>query len=310
MRAVATVTASCNSCGSFRATEIGRSRDYEFRTCDNEFIFVRCDHCSLVYLKNRPALSELATIYPAEYYRYNEFLGPFITKLRSYAQRTKIAPVRRHAPIGATVVDVGCGNGELLKILKKHGDASWRLVGVDFAPEACAYVEQLGLEAVRGRFEEICWTGAPPHVIVMNQVIEHVENPVAVVRRAFELLQVDGALIIETPSTDAWDARLFGNRYWGGWHCPRHWHLYDPSTLRAVLEREGFVVVETAFLPNPYTWLHTFQNVLAEHLGWRRIARLSSERVFPSLVVATCLDVVQRCVTGKTSNMRVVAKKR
>ena len=67
---------ACSTCGSREADEVGRSRDYEFESCDNEFVFVCCRACGLTYLRNRPALDTLGIIYPPSYYRYAAFLGP------------------------------------------------------------------------------------------------------------------------------------------------------------------------------------------------------------------------------------------
>lgn len=304
-----TVSVACNLCGSREAREVGRSRDYEFHTSDREFVFVECTRCGLVYLQDRPDVSELDTIYPPEYYDYNAFLGPFISGLRRRVQRGRIAPLARYAGDRAFIVEVGCGNGELLRVVRDFGPSSWRLMGIDFSPDACALVERHGVEARCGRFETLDWQDEPPDVIVMNQVIEHLDDPRAVVGKAAELLRPGGVLLVETPSTDSWDARWFSPRYWGGWHCPRHWNLFTPRTLRQLFEREGLIVRETTFILSPYIWSHSVQNYVAEGLGWRRLAPVFSERVLPSLALFSLVDVVQRLVNGRTSNMRMVGGK-
>src|SRR5436190_317457 len=131
---VETIRATCNSCGSSDADPLGQSPDFEYATCTGEFRFVRCRFCGLVYLKDRPVPSALNIIYPPNYipYRFNEHLGPVIAHLRDFVQKGKIAPIRRFAQPGCLIVDVGCGGGEFLRLLKQHGDPSWRLMGVDF----------------------------------------------------------------------------------------------------------------------------------------------------------------------------------
>ncbi|MFN8058175.1 MAG: class I SAM-dependent methyltransferase [Vicinamibacterales bacterium] len=309
MTEIRTTLVSCNTCGSTSAREVGRSRDYEFHSCTNEFVFVECRECGVIYLQNRPDLAELRTIYPPAYYDYNEYLGTFVTWLRSLAQRGRITPIARYAAPGAFIVEVGCGNGELLRALKAYGDPSWRLMGIDFSSEACAFVERHGIDARCGRFEALEWHDRPPDVVIMNQVIEHLDDPRRCVRRARELLAPGGVLIVETPSTDAWDADWFRPRWWGGWHCPRHWNLYTPATLAGLFEREGLTVVETTFLLSPFIWCHSLQNLVGERLGWTRLARAFSERVVPTLVLVSALDVVQRWVHGRTSNMRMVGRR-
>lgn len=311
MSRVATRVVACNACGSREATPVARSIDFEYATCDNEFEFVRCATCSLVYLRNRPEESELRIIYPPDYipYHFNEHLGPWIARLRGAVQRRKIAPIRAHAPAGSVIVDVGCGSGELLRILRDQGDPSWRLLGVDFAPEAIANLERLGIEARAGRFESLEWKGPRPNVLILNQVIEHLDDPAAVVRRAFELLLPGGVLVIETPSTDGWDARLFRRRYWGGWHTPRHWVLYDERTLGALLRGAGFEIAETRYLLSPNFWLQSLHHWALERLGAPRLAGWFDVSVLPALLAATALDAVQLAVRGRTSNFRMVGRK-
>jgi SAM-dependent methyltransferase len=300
---------SCNTCGTDAAVEVARSRDYEFNTCSNEFVFVRCTGCGHVYLRNRPLLSELATIYPPSYYQFAEHLGPRASRLRGLSQRTKLAPLRRHCRAGAVIADVGCGSGDLLQAAKQYGDPGWRLIGVDFSPDACAHLDRMGIENRCAIFETMTWDTDRPDALVMNQVIEHLDDPRASVAKAYDLLAPGGVLILETPSTDAWDARWFFDRYWGGWHCPRHWHLYTPETLGELLRRQGFEVIETAFLLNPYTWLHSLRNVVTERLGYPRVGALFSERSVMALAAVSTLDVLQRAVRGRTSNMRIVGRK-
>ena len=64
----------CNSCGSPDQTIVGRSPDFEYETCVNEFEFVECNACGLVYLRDRPTSDQLNVIYPKSYipHRFEE----------------------------------------------------------------------------------------------------------------------------------------------------------------------------------------------------------------------------------------------
>jgi SAM-dependent methyltransferase len=309
MSHIATIDVTCSSCGAADAEPIATVQDFELRTCDNDFVFVRCLQCGLTYLKNRPAIETLRIIYPTSYYDYHRSLGPVVARIRDFVQKRKVRALARRIPDGALVVDVGCGTGELLKAMKRSGSPTWRLVGLDIAPESIASLKRDGIEGQLGRFEDLMWTLPPPDVIVMNQVIEHLENPSGSVRRAFAILKPSGRLIIETPSVDAWDAALFRDRYWGGWHCPRHWNLYTPATLTSLLERCGFVVEGLQFLANPYAWSHSLQNLLEQRFNAPRLAAICSERNPAFLASAVSLDLLQKLVSGRTSNMRVTAVK-
>jgi 2-polyprenyl-3-methyl-5-hydroxy-6-metoxy-1,4-benzoquinol methylase len=307
-----TIISSCNTCDSSKRTEIAKSPDFEYRTCSNEFTFGKCDDCGTVYLIDRPVPATLGTIYPDSYipYSFNEHLGPVIAYARNVVQKKKVVPVKQYAPVGAVVVDVGSGSGEFLRILRDHGDKSWRLVGVDISEMAMEALRKINIEGVLGRFEALDWTLPAPDVIVMNQVIEHLDDPKAVVKRSFDLLRPGGVLMLETPSVDAWDAGIFKKRHWGGWHTPRHWVLYTPATLRRLADEAGFETVEVTHLLSPNFWLQSVHHKLSEGGPLaRRLAKLFDVSNPVALPLATLIDVVQVKLTGKTSNFRLVARK-
>ena len=306
-----TVT-SCNSCGHGEYEVIGRSPDFEYNTCANEFSFGKCSGCGLVFIVDRPDVTALNTIYPATYipYHFNEHLGPVISALRNFVQKAKIKPIRRFAEAESLIVDVGTGGAEFLRLLRDFGDPSWRLVGVDISDESMEVVKNLGLEAVQGRFESMPWTLPSPDVVVMNQVIEHLDNPKAVIMRSFGLLKPGGILMMETPSVDAWDARLFRRRYWGGWHTPRHWTLYTPGTLRDLIESVGFETVDVEHLLSPNFWLQSLHHKFSEGGKLARSVAPYFDVSNPVLLpAASLIDVLQLMIAGKTSNFRLVARK-
>jgi 2-polyprenyl-3-methyl-5-hydroxy-6-metoxy-1,4-benzoquinol methylase len=301
----------CNSCGSASHSVVGTGTDFEYHTCDNEFTFVRCNDCGLIWLKNRPEVGELGSIYPEEYipHNFNEHLGGLITNLRNGVQAKKVKALAKFLPDDAIVVDVGPGNGEFLRLIQKFGRPGWDLWGIDFSPEACKHLEKLGFGAVQSRFEDAAWSIDPPHVITMNQVIEHLEDPARAIEKAYSMLRPGGYLFLETPNTWAWDYTLFKGRYWGGWHIPRHWVLFDEKTLGRTLVGKGFEVTETNYLLSPNFWLQSFHHYFAEKKGWPNAAKLFDVSVLPFLVIASSIDVIQRLMTGRTSNLRMIAKK-
>lgn len=306
---VETVEAACSTCGSREADEVGRSRDHEFGTCDNEFVFVQCRACGLTYLRNRPAPHTLGIIYPPSYYRYAAFLGPVTTRLRAIVQAGRVRLLRRLAGPGATVMEVGCGEGQLLQVIKAHGNPSWRVVGVDISEDACAALRAAGLEMHCAQFEDLDWPAASVDVVVMNQVIEHLADPRGCVRKAAALLRPGGRLLVETPSVGSWDRDWVAADRWGGWHCPRHWSLYTRESLSTLMRQEGLEVERTEYLLSPFIWAHTLQNVVRDRPAWRWASGLLSERSVPALLTYGMVDTVQRWVTGRTSNMRVIARK-
>lgn len=301
----------CNNCRSTAASRVGGGVDFEYGTCRNEFEFVRCDDCGLVYLRNRPIVAELNRIYGKDYipHFFDEYLGGFIAGLRRRVQRLKVGPLRKLLPADAVILDVGPGNGEFLSLLRETGPDSWRLVGIDFSAEAVSALKQRGFEAVESRFETLDWPNQTVDAIVMNQVIEHLEDPASAVSKAYEILAPGGILFLETPSVDSWDYMLFKGRHWGGWHIPRHWHLYDEATLSRLVRGHGLEVEAVDYLLSPNFWLQSIHHYIDERFGWKRVAGWFDVSVLPSLAAASAVDVLQKVLRRRTSNFRLVARK-
>jgi 2-polyprenyl-3-methyl-5-hydroxy-6-metoxy-1,4-benzoquinol methylase len=95
----------------------------------------------------------------------------------------------------------------------------------------------------------------------MFHVIEHVADPARVVRRIADWLSPGGALVVETPNLDSWDARLFKERWWGGYHIPRHWTLFDANSLRRLFEGCGLKVQHWAYQTGHASWMNSFHHV-------------------------------------------------
>jgi hypothetical protein len=141
----------------------------------------------------------------------------------------------------------------------------------------------------------------------MGHVIEHVRDPIATLRRAWELLRPGGILFGETPNIDCWDFRLFG-RYWGALHFPRHIALFSPETIRAACEQTGFV--GTRIVPRLRTvgWSAGIQNWLADRAGLR-VPSNGRVRWYPALIVPFLPVTIFQALVSRTATMAFIARR-
>jgi SAM-dependent methyltransferase len=74
-------------------------------------------------------------------------------------------------------------------------------------------------------------------LIIMRQLLEHLRDPQLAVRNLARKLAPNGLIIIDTPNRGGLDYTLFRKKYWGGYHVPRHFHLFSQNALVQLIER-------------------------------------------------------------------------
>jgi SAM-dependent methyltransferase len=305
---IATEQGACALCGSTTGRPFARGYDFEYLTTRREFTFWRCA-CGGAFLHPRPAPESLDRVYPSNYYSYDfaSKLGPFVMRFKQFAERAKVRAYEPYLSPGARVLDVGCGDGHALRQIGDAIPGPLELQGLEFSEHAAAAAERAGFRVYRGRIEDAELPSASFDLIIMNQLIEHVREPRVVLQAIGRALKPGGHVFLETPNTDSWDARLFRRRYWGGYHLPRHFHLFDTDSLAKLVEQSGLERVAHRPLVCPQFWIISVQNWLKER-GLNRVA----ERVSPFnpllLAPATVVEMIHQRV-GWTSNQQLVARR-
>jgi SAM-dependent methyltransferase len=135
------------------------------------------------------------------------------------------------------LLEIGCGSGETLKLMQDFG---WLVEGVDFDPAAIEVAKKTGLNVRYGTLLEQEYPASSLDAVVMSHVIEHVPDPVGLLRECHRLLKPGGKLVVITPNAASWGHRLYGAD-WRGLEPPRHLHIFTCSSLATVSARAGFV---------------------------------------------------------------------
>lgn len=286
------VPTNCCVCKKNDASIIGKGKDFEYHTSDDTFIAKQCNSCGLVYLDPRPAVSAFEIIYPANYHAFDfskkEF--GFVFRVRSRLEAQRILKRCRHLPDGARILDVGCGDGFHLKLLREYGNKTWKLEGIDLDKRAIKAMEKEGITAHLGSVEEIDLPSEHYDMVFMIQTIEHVEAPDKVLKAIHRLLKKGGKLSIVTDNTHSLDFNLFKKSHWGGYHFPRHWNLFNKKSLSMLAENSGYEVENITTIVSPVNWVYSIRNRLVDkHRPQWMIDRFSLKST-GSLFVFTVLD--------------------
>lgn len=305
----------CSVCSSGDFRPFARGYDYEIKTCRNQWHFVKCSRCGHVWLNPRPAISALPIIYPQTYYAYS-----YDTEVHSVARAAKAMLDRAKlrgilssiAKPVRSFVDVGCGDGRYLKAMEARGLDKSKIYGLELDSAVVQKLSAQGYQALCERVED-CTTIPDQSIdlITMFHVIEHVDRPDLVIQQLARWLAPGGVLALETPNLDSIDARWFQSTFWGGYHIPRHWHLFYPETLARLLSAKGLTPLCTRFQTGHSFWMYSMHH----RLRYGSPPRVGLSRLFNPfksvvpLAVFTAFDKARVFMGQKSSAMLMLARK-
>ena len=225
----------CNLCGA---------DDAERLTIQNGFRIVRCRRCGLVYVNPRPAPEDLLSLYADYHARDGETEASWDRLMsRIFRESAEMLSSSRNGSGRGRLLDIGCGYGAFVALMQKWG---WDAEGVDPSPAVVAAAARSGRRVRLGTVEGLQGKCGAYDAVTLFYVLEHLPDPIAALRSAFDLLAPGGTLLVRVPHTTP-IVRLLAPIGLGGALYDPPFHLYDfpPTVLREMLQRAGFVDVRT-----------------------------------------------------------------
>jgi glycosyltransferase involved in cell wall biosynthesis/SAM-dependent methyltransferase len=148
--------------------------------------------------------------------------------------------------------DVGCFEGSLLDQIKQRTD--WITCGLEPNANAAAVAQAKGHRVWQGFAEDAVYVvpeGVQFDVIYLGQTIEHLLDPLTVVRRLRTLLKPGGRLVVSTPNLRARQIKQFGPT-WAHWHVPYHRHIFSDKSMRLLARLSEFDIERLRHYSHPY----------------------------------------------------------
>lgn len=140
------------------------------------------------------------------------------------------------------LLDVGCATGVLLELARLRG---WEVQGVDLSEYATKIArEYYNLEVHTGELSDAGYPADRFDVLVMDDVIEHVTSPTALVKECHRVLKPGGLLTLNTPNRGGLWHLLMGRR-WFHYKKVEHTYFFSPPVMTQLLARHGFAVLST-----------------------------------------------------------------
>lgn len=166
----------------------------------------------------------------------DKMLGSFI--YLHPGRRAELDVYPRFLPdhVDGKLLEIGCGNGGKLVYLKKSG---WDVEGVDFDYAAVENARRKGLNVRLGELEEQLYPENSYDAIVSSHVLEHVPEPIKLLRECHRLLKPGGQIVFATPNAGSYGHKVF-KAHWRGLEPPRHLHIFNRDSLRHAAEIAGF----------------------------------------------------------------------
>ncbi|MBK7952677.1 MAG: class I SAM-dependent methyltransferase [Candidatus Accumulibacter sp.] len=195
---------------------------------DMQTSVAECVACRLAYQTPRPSEEASRAYMNWRWSSGDRYVTDSESKRRAAREKLRQVEAVRSAP--GRLLDFGAGSGAFVRASL---DGGWDTVGVEQSAAAIArareyYSVDLQSTLPDDRFD----------VITMWDVVEHLRDPIAVLRLLHERLAVGGRLFLETGNYENWRRVLEGDR-WGLYLLDHHFY-FTPYSLEIATSRAGF----------------------------------------------------------------------
>jgi len=262
----------CRICENSQGNTTIVVREMMYGTRD-PFEYLVCAGCGCVQIAEVP--ENLSDYYPDDYYSFTpaERPGPFATYLQGrraahllgrpnllgwlMVKRFGVPPTIGYVKKcgvhpGHSVLEVGSGTGELLLAMRAYGFTD--LTGVDpFVGESVDYGN--GVRVFKSRLEDY---DGRHNLVMLHHTFEHMDEPLAVLRRIASLLVDGGYVLVRIPVASCEAFETYGAD-WVQLDAPRHLYLHTPNSMALLAGRAGFDVTDVVYDSTAFQFLGSEQ---------------------------------------------------
>lgn len=269
---------SCNYCGCKDSDIVAEYTRFE----KNKVL--QCKNCGLVYLEINAGKQEVEQFYSSQYRKVPTLpvQSPeehFYNKATQYDANNRVQFISSYLDIRSkSILEIGSASGSLLKKLMEHGCKE--ATGIELGKEFSEYARQRGFKAFTRSIEELNLKNQYD-AIVSFHTLEHVYDPMAVVRAVYTALKSNGWFLGEVPNQNDWRIQIFNDEVVKRFHYdPNHLYYYSPVTLTNYLKACGFSNIRLETVER-YNSLVQLRNILCGQNSERDIEETLKKYIFP-----------------------------
>lgn len=205
-----------------------------------------CRGCGLIFPNPMPVPSQIAE----HYGDVEKYFAEHVLEEKLGAYREVLTTIEQLNPTRGRLLDIGAGRGEMLKAATMRG---WKAVGLEPASGFARFArEYSGAEVIEARLEDRPFEKESFDVVTLGAVLEHVFNPVEVLKEINRILRPGGVLWLDVPNEAGAFYRM-GNLYqrlrgrdWvvnlSPTFPPYHVFGFTPRAIRSLAKLTGFDV--------------------------------------------------------------------
>lgn len=220
----------------------------EFLKCDDYFLsgesftILQCTNCSFKITDPKPDKNKISSYYKSkDYISHTDSKKGIVNNIyqivRKYNVRKKYRLIKKYT-LGKSILDIGCGTGDLLNFFKEK---KWNTFGIEPDVSARNIANKKGVD-VYPEDKLNCFSDNQFDVITLWHVLEHVYDIQERINEINRLLCKNGILVVALPNCKSWDAKYY-KEFWAAWDMPRHLYHFDKETVRLLFKENDFELI-------------------------------------------------------------------
>ena len=210
----------------------------------DQWKYCRCLNCGLVSLHPRPTAQELMKNYEGYLPTPSEEIDKWEKMVKQIIDKSADLIEARTNTSRGKLLDIGCGYGFFLKEMKLRG---WDVEGVEVSQTGRQYSQdKWSIHVYSQPLEDLDIPENSFDVVTLFYLIEHVNDPLVLLREVNRILRPGGLILLRWPHTTP-IVRILGSlsRKLDLYHTPYHLYDFSPETMKMLLAITDFKNVET-----------------------------------------------------------------
>ena len=242
------IVQNCPACGSNNYIKVLTIEDY--LVSRETFKIMECNDCSMRFTSPMPDSKEIVNYYESDDYishtgKSNSIINQIYNIVQYFTLWSKKKKVINFSQKkSGSLLDIGCGAGKFLKIMKQSG---WNINGVEVNAGARKLAE-LNTNSVILNQTEFFNSNQKYDVITLWHSLEHLNMLTRYLDHISISLNANGVVMIAVPNYQSLDAEYY-KQDWAAYDVPRHIYHFSPEAMVKLMEKFNFKLIQSKQLP-------------------------------------------------------------